>query len=112
MAHERAEAFDAGDCHMMRVLADFSAMAVRHERQQRTLMSQASATAAAGMANQLAHEINNPLQSLMNLVYLAEQGEKGDDAKLLAAELSDHIRRLSVLVSRLLALREGGIRTD
>jgi nitrogen-specific signal transduction histidine kinase len=87
-------------------------MAVRHERQQRTLMSQASATAAAGMANQLAHEINNPLQSLTNLVYLAAQGQNGDDAKLLAVELSDHIRRLSVLVNRLLALREGGIRAD
>ena len=81
-------------------------MAVRHERQQRALMSQASAAAAAGMANQLAHEINNPLQSLTNLVYLAAQGGKGDDAKLLAVELSDHILRLSVLVNRLLALRD------
>jgi signal transduction histidine kinase len=110
MAHERAEAFDGGDCRMMRVLADFAAMAVRHERQQRALMSQASAAAAAGMANQLAHEINNPLQSLTNLVYLAAQGGKGDDAKLLAVELSDHILRLSVLVSKLLALRDVAIR--
>ena len=52
----------------------------------------------------LAHQINNPLQSLMNLVYLASTGESGGDAKELAAELSDHLRRLSVLVSKLLAL--------
>lgn len=110
MAHERAEAFDGGDCRMMRVLADFAAMAVRHQRQQQTLMSQASATAAAGMANQLAHEINNPLQSLTNLVYLAAEGNRGDDAKLLAVELSDHILRLSVLVSKLLALRDVAVR--
>jgi hypothetical protein len=105
MAHGRTEAFDGGDCRMMQVLADFSAMAVRHERQQHALMSQASATAAAAMANDLAHEINNPLQSLTNLVYLA--GESGSDAKSLAVELSDHIQRLSGLVSKLLALRAG-----
>jgi GAF domain len=104
MAHGRAEAFDSGDCGMMQVLADFSAMAVRHERQQRTLLSQASATAAAEMANDLAHQINNPLQSLTNLVYLATERESAGDAKSLAVELSDHIARLSILVSRLLAL--------
>ena len=104
MAHGRAEAFDSGDCRMMQVLADFSAMAVRHERQQRTLMNQASATAAAAMANDLAHQINNPLQSLTNLVYLAAEAKSGRDAKSLAAELSDHIHRLSVLVNKLLAL--------
>lgn len=110
MAHGRTEAFDGDDCRMMQMLAEFSAMAVRHERQQSALMSQASATAAAGMANELAHEINNPLQSLTNLVYLAAEGESGGDAKSLAVELSDHIQRLSLLVSKLLELRDGGIR--
>ncbi len=104
MAHGRTEAFDDSDCRMMQVLADFSAMAVRHERQQRTLMSQASASAAADMANDLAHQINNPLQSLTNLVFLAAEGESAGDARSLALELSDHIARLSMLVSKLLAL--------
>jgi transcriptional regulator with GAF, ATPase, and Fis domain len=104
MAHERVEAFDSSDCRMMQVLADFSAMAVRHERQQRTLMNQTSATAAAAMANDLAHQINNPLQSMTNLVYLAAEAKSGGDAKALAVELSDHIQRLSVLVNKLLAL--------
>jgi nitrogen-specific signal transduction histidine kinase len=79
-------------------------MAMRHERQQLTLMSHASAAAAAGMANQLAHEINNPLQSLTNLVYLAEQGSDARDARSLAVELSSHIQRLSTLVNTLLTL--------
>jgi hypothetical protein len=104
MAHRRAEAFDSSDCRMMQLLADFSAMAVRHKLQQRTLIEHAGATAAAALANDLAHQINNPLQSLMNLVYLASTGESGSDAKDLATELSDHLRRLSVLVSKLLAL--------
>jgi signal transduction histidine kinase len=104
LAHGRTEAFDESDCRMMQVLADFSAMAVRHERQQRTLMSQASASAAADMANDLAHQINNPLQSLTNLVYLATEGENTGDARSLALELSDHLARLSMLVRKLLAL--------
>jgi signal transduction histidine kinase len=104
MAHGRTEAFDDSDCRMMQVLADFAAMAMRHERQQLTLMSHASAAAAAGMANQLAHEINNPLQSLTNLVYLAEQGSDARDARSLAVELSSHIQRLSTLVNTLLTL--------
>jgi signal transduction histidine kinase len=106
LAHGRAEAFDDSDCRLMQMLADFAAMAVRHERQQLTLMSQASAAAAADMANQLAHEINNPLQSLTNLVYMAAAGISGSDANALAAELSIHIQRLSALVAKLLTLAD------
>jgi GAF domain-containing protein len=60
MAHGRTEAFDQNDQRMMQMLADFAAMAVRHRKQQQKLMEQAAATAAADMANQLAHRINNP----------------------------------------------------
>ncbi len=103
MAHGRAEAFDGGDCRMMQVLAEFAAMGVRQQRQRKMLMEQTSAAAAAAMANDLAHKINNPLQSMSNIVYLAAQGD-GGDAKSLAEELSEHIQRLSVLVGQLLVL--------
>jgi hypothetical protein len=104
MAHEREEAFDSEDLRMMQVLANFAAMGVRQQRQQKMLLTQASATAAAAMANELAHGINNPLQSLTNLVYLAAEGEACGDTKRLAQELSVHLERLSVLVGELLAL--------
>jgi transcriptional regulator with GAF, ATPase, and Fis domain len=104
MAHERIEAFDAEDCRLMQLLADFAAMAVRNQRQQKRLMEQAKVTAASAMANELAHQINNPLQSLTNIVYLAAEGESGGDAKTLAADLSGDVRRLSGLVKKLLAL--------
>ena len=71
MAHGREEAFDAEDCRMMEMLADFAVTAIRHRRQQAALLERATASAAAAMANDLAHQINNPLQSLTNLVYLA-----------------------------------------
>src|SRR6202050_2207217 len=57
MAHGRTAAFDKDDGQLMRVLADFAAMAVRHQRQQQALLDQAKATASAEMANKLAHTI-------------------------------------------------------
>jgi signal transduction histidine kinase len=104
MAHGRTEAFDSEDSRMMQVLADFAAMGVRQQRQQKLLVDQARATAAAAMANDLAHKINNPLQSLTNLIFLATGDEYSGDAKSLAMGLSEHIKRLTVLTERLLAL--------
>jgi hypothetical protein len=104
MAHGRPEAFDGNDVRMMQMLADFVKMGVRQQRQQKQLMEQAMLGAAAGMANELAHRINNPLQSITNLVYLAAGGGVAGDAKALAEELSDPIQRLSALAARLLSL--------
>src|ERR1700735_324263 len=75
MAHGRTEAFDQSDCRMMQVLADFAAMGVRQQGQQKRLLEQESAAAAAAMANDLAHRINNPLQRLTNLLYLAAESQ-------------------------------------
>jgi signal transduction histidine kinase len=104
MAHGRTAAFDRDDGQMMRVLADFAAMAVRHQRQQHTLLQQAKATASAEMANKLAHRINNPLQSLMQVAYLAAEGQSDHDTKILGQELSLDLRRLSALVNESLVL--------
>ncbi|HZL26631.1 MAG TPA: sigma factor [Acidobacteriaceae bacterium] len=103
MAHGRTAAFDGDDGQLMRVLADFAAMAVRHQRQQHALLQQAKASAAAEMANQLAHKINNPLQSLMNVAHLAAEGHSDQDAKTLGQELSVELRQLSALVAKSLA---------
>jgi hypothetical protein len=104
MAHTRTEAFDLDDCRMMEVLADFAAMGVRHQRQQAKSMEQERAAAAAAMANDLAHKINNPLQSLTNILYLAAEGPEGQDAKALGQQAIDDVQKLSSLVKKLLAL--------
>jgi len=104
MAHERTEAFDRNDCHLMEALANFAAMGVRQNRQQKILMRQASLAAAAAMANQLAHSINNPLQNLTNLVYLAGEGNTDQSAKALATDMAGDLNKLSTLVKKLLAL--------
>jgi len=104
IAHGRTEAFDQNDWHMMQVLANFAATGVRQQRQQETLVEHAKATAAAAMANELAHKINNPLQSLTNILYLAAEGQAGEDARALGQRTLADLTRLSVLVEKLLAL--------
>ena len=79
-------------------------MGFRQLRQQKMLIDQERAAAAASMANELAHKINNPLQSITNVVYLASQNASAPEAKALAAELDGDVGRLSGLVKKLLAL--------
>jgi nitrogen-specific signal transduction histidine kinase len=57
------------------------------------------------MASTLAHRINNPLQSLMNVAYLAAEGVGENDAKALGKSLSADLQRLSAEVSEALAPR-------
>ena len=101
-AHGRAEAFDSEDLHVVQTLASLAAVGVRHQRQQALLIAQNRASAAMEMANHLAHEINNPLQSLTNQVFLA--GTQSEEQKRLALSLAPDLERLSTLVRELLAL--------
>jgi hypothetical protein len=104
MAHGRAQAFDSEDCRMMEMLADFAAMGVRQRKQRAMLLEQAGATAAVAMANDLAHKINNPLQGLTNVVFLAAQGGVDSGERRLALQLEPDFARLSSLVKELLEL--------
>jgi GAF domain-containing protein len=103
MAHSRAEAFDLEDVRLMQTLADFAALGIRQQRQHKLLLERAGAAAAASMANQLAHKINNPLQSLTNLLYIASEGHT-PNAQLLGKQALAELQTLSSLVSQLLAL--------
>ena len=103
MAHTRDQAFDLEDCRLMQTIADFAALGIRQQKQHQLLLEQAGASAAASMANQLAHKINNPLQSLTNLLYLASEGH-APDAQTLGRQALAELQMLSSLVSQLLAL--------
>ena len=104
MSHDTQKHFDQEDCRIMQFLADFAAMGVRQQRQQRLLLEQTGAAAAAAMANNLAHRINNPLQSLTNILYLASEGYHGEDAKQMGQQTAVDLEKLSTLVNQLLAL--------
>jgi len=68
-------------------------------------LQQAKAAASAEMANKLTHRINNPLQSLMQVAYLAAEGQSDHNAKTLGQEFSVDLRRSSALVTESLTLR-------
>lgn len=102
ISHTNTEAFHIDDYQLLRALADFAAIAVRHRNQQETLLRQAEAAAAAAMANNLAHKINNPLQSLTNTVFLAGQG--GENVPQLLQQASAELDSLSSCVRELLNL--------
>jgi signal transduction histidine kinase len=112
MAHGRSEAFDSGDTRTMQMLADFAALGYRQQRQKQLLIDQERAAAAAAMANELAHNINNPLQSITNVIYLAANNKTNPELRALATDLQSDIRRLSELVKEILALPLASARSD
>jgi hypothetical protein len=104
MAHGRHQAFDLEDYRLVQLLAEFTAMGVRHQQQQKRLIEQAASAAAAAMANDLAHKINNPLQSLTNILYLAASGQGEQDLRAVGEQGLTDLDRLSKLVAQLLTL--------
>ena len=103
MAHSRTHAFDLEDCRLMETFADFAALAIRQQKAQTRLLEHVSAAAAASMANDLAHKINNPLQSLTNILFLATDSQD-PNLRRVGHEASAELSKLSSLVSQLLAL--------
>jgi hypothetical protein len=110
MAHGRTEAFDVEDCRIMQALANFAATGVRLQQQQKLLTEQARTAATAAMANDLAHQINNPLQELMQMVFLFGRG--GADSVVFAQQAMGSVVRLSDVVKRLLADATAGLTSE
>ncbi len=104
MAHGRTAAFTEADCRIMQMLADFASIGIQMLRKQKLLVEQARISGAAQMANHLAHRVNNPLQSLTNLLYLAADGHHGAAAKIVGQQALAEVAALSALVSKLLSL--------
>jgi hypothetical protein len=107
LAHGPYQRFDREDYRMLQSLSDFAAIAVRHQRQQAALLTKTAAAAAAAMANELAHQINNPLQKLMQIVYLAGQG--GAKVDTFARQAMEDLIKLSELVQQLLDLSRDNV---
>lgn len=101
MAHGREEAFDGEDCQMMQMLARFAATGVKLQQQQQSLLEQARIAGESAMANSLAHQINNPLQGLMQTVYLF--GQDGGESGVFAQQAMGDLLRLSDLVKQVLS---------
>lgn len=71
------------------------------KRAQAALLKSEKLAAVGRLASSIAHEINNPLESVMNLIYLARHSEGGDTQKYL--DLADQeIRRVSIIANQTL----------
>lgn len=103
VSHRSAEAFDLEDYRLLRSVADFALIAIRHQYNERALRHLESQKAAATMANRLAHEINNPLQCLTNSLYLAAK-HRGNTQEHVQQAITD-LRTLTDLVAKLLDLQ-------
>lgn len=100
VAHGTRAAFDVEDYKLLCSLADFASIALRHQHQQEKLRKQEREVASAARANELAHRINNPLQSLTNTMYLVQTG--GGDVGQLLDQAAEELAVLSSLVRQLL----------
>jgi GAF domain-containing protein len=103
VSHKSEPAFYLEDYLLLNSLADFASIAVRHKRQATALRFMDQEHASAAKANELAHQINNPLQSLTNLLYLATQNAA--EAQPLARRALEEVKALSTLVKSILNLR-------
>jgi signal transduction histidine kinase len=101
VSHHSRTAFDMEDYRLLATLADFASMGLRHRHQEQLLRTHEKEVALAAKVNELAHQMNNPLQSLTNTLYLAQKG--GDDSAQRLEQAMAELAKLSGTVSQFLS---------
>jgi signal transduction histidine kinase len=71
------------------------------KRAEQVLVVSEKLNAVGRLASSIAHEINNPLEALTNLIYLAQRAEP-EDAKRFLARAEDELGRVSAITSQTL----------
>jgi K+-sensing histidine kinase KdpD len=105
VAHHSEQAFEPQDYELLRSLADFVAITLRQQATEAKANLAIRAEASAARAHAMAHQINNPLQSLTNTMFLARQG--GPDSQIYIEQAFADLTALSERVRKLLALKYG-----
>ena len=96
--------FDAEDLRLVESLAKFASLVMQRNETEESRRSHEALTSAARLANQLAHQINNPLQALMNLLHLVPLSV-GDEY---LEEARIQARQLGQAVQSVLEVQRGG----
>ncbi len=99
--HSPGDPFNPEDYRLMQRLSDFIGVFWRHLRRGEFSREQAGLAARDGFSNDLAHELNSPLQAAINALYLSSRNPEQSAAYLSSA--IGNILRVSVAVDHLLA---------
>lgn len=65
---------------------------------------------AGRLSASIAHEINNPLESVVNLVYLAQHSESLEESRNYLAQVDDELRRVKLITSQSLRFHKQSTR--
>jgi signal transduction histidine kinase len=103
-SHDAARRFDPEDLRLLQKLGDFANLAMQRNESNENLRSSDALASATRLANKLAHEVNNPLQALINSLHLASPAV--DDEHLLQARAQ--AARLADLVQSILEVKRTG----
>lgn len=72
------------------------------KRAEEVILQSEKLNAVGRLASSIAHEINNPLESVTNLIYLAQQAAVNPEAKEYLATAEIELRRVSVIANQTL----------
>lgn len=76
---------------------------ITHRKQAETMLLRTEKLTAAGrLAASIAHEINNPLEAVTNLLYLVEHAENLDHARYMAQQAQTQVMRVSRIAQQTL----------
>ena len=98
--HDSHRIFSPRDYELLKTLADFASIAIGYRQQQQRAQLAEQRAALNARAHQLAHEINNPLQSITNSLYIAQND--GPDSKQHLEQAAADLAQLSKLGDTLL----------
>lgn len=104
VSHKGDEVFSFEDYELLSSLGDFASIILRNQYQQKLLHEDERNRAVAELANRMAHRINNPLQSLTNVIFLARHG--GENQEELLSQAENDLKELSSQVAKLLNTAE------
>ena len=80
-----------------------ASLEITHQKKAELALMQSEKLAVVGrLASSIAHEINNPLESVTNLLYLAERSEDLTETRMYVQTAERELRRVSVIVNQTL----------
>lgn len=108
MSHTKDKNFDGEHLRLTRSLAAFTTQALRIVEAEKSKRERESYRSAAAVANQLAHELNNPLQALTNTLALLDQKRNAKVIRVARQQLD----RMINLVKTILELHASSGRSE